>query len=311
MKYIILSGFLSILTLSACGIDTDLRQQTANQIARPAFMVERTIEAGQFNIEGWERMHQRHAPATIYIEGDTTHAVVKEESKLRGLFGSNATPANPVGLHLASRDLSKNLAYLSRPCQYIKFPEEKGCDIKYWGADRFAPEVIEAYQTALNDIAARWNITGFHLVGFDGGANITAVLAATRDDVSSLRTVSGDLNPRFVDNVDNNTPVSSNAVLAVDYGSQLATIPQHHFIGAADDIVTPGTYHSYRQALGLSDCIHYSLIQDADHTRGWVEKWPALRAVEPQCAIIHDNDSPLPPLADFPGNFHKSVRIKK
>ena len=299
MKYIILSSFLSLFILSACGTETDLDQQTANQIARPAFMVERTIQAGEFHIEGWERMHQHHAPATIYIEGDTASVASSALTK-------DATPSNPVGLHLASRDLSKNLAYLSRPCQYIKQPEKKGCDPKYWGADRFAPEVIDAYQAALDDIGARWDVTNFHLVGFNGGANIAAVLAATRNDVLSLRTVAGDLNPRFVDNV-GNMPVSSNAILAVDYGSKLAGIPQHHFIGGADDIVTPGTYHSYRQAVGLSDCIHYSLIQDADHTNGWVEKWPDLRAVEPQCAVVHDtSNAPLPPLADFPGNYKKS-----
>ncbi len=311
MKYIILSSFVSLLILSACGTETELHQQTASHIARPAFMVERIIKAGQFDINGWERMHKRNAPATIYIEGDTvTSTASQNDFKLDGLLGIDATRTNPVGLHLASRDLSENLSYLSRPCQYVKFPEKKDCNPKYWGADRFAPEVIEAYQLALDDVAARWDITDFHLVGFNGGANIAAVLAATRNDVSTLRTVAGDLNPEFVDNV-KNIPVSSNAVLAVDYGSKLASIPQHHFIGAADDIVTPGTYHSYRQAIGLSDCIHYSLIQDADHTRGWVEKWPQLRNVEPQCAVLHEPETPLPPLADFPGNFNKGKSFKK
>lgn len=311
MKYIILSSFLSLFILAACGTETEIHKQTANHIARPAFMVERNIQAGQFQINSWERMHKRQAPATVYIEGDTiVSAATQQDFKLDGLLGTDATRTNPVGLHLASRDNADNLVHLARPCQYIKFPEKKGCDPRYWGADRFAPEVIDAYQIALNDIAARWNITEFNLVGFDGGANIAAVLAATRDDIVTLRTVAGDLNPRFVDNV-NNAPVSANAVLAVDYGSKLASVAQHHFIGAADDIVTPGTYHSYRQAIGLSDCIHYSLIQDADHTRGWVEKWSQLRAVEPQCATLHDPNTPLPPLADFPGNYNKSKGFKK
>ena len=313
MKYIILSSLLSFFILGACGFQTDLKQQTAKHIARPAFLVERTIPTGSFELQAWERMHQRGTSATIYIEGDSKAIALTPDTdkvNFREFWGVDATRDNPVGLHLASRDLSENLAYLARPCQNVKFPEKHGCDPKYWGEDRFAPEVLEAYDVALNDIAARWNITDFHLVGFGGGANIAGVLAARRSDVSTLRTVAGDLNPRFVDN-EHSVSVSSNAVLAIDFGATLAKVPQHHFVGAADEIVTPGTYHSYRQAIGLSDCIHYSLIQDADHTNGWVEKWPQLRTVEPQCATIHDLDGDLPDLKDFPGNYHKGKSFKK
>jgi len=318
MKYIILSSLLSFFILTACGLQTDLKQQAAKHIARPAFMVERSIPTGSFGLNAWERMHQRHAPATIYIEGDSDGIHIQPaqvqnprfEPNVRGFFGEDATRMNPVGLHLASRDLSENLAYIARPCQSVKFPEKNGCAPRYWKEDRFAPEILEAYDAALNDIAARYDITKFHIVGFGGGANIAAVLAARRNDILTLRTIAGDLNPRFVDKV-NNIPVSADAVLAVNYGSTLSKVPQHHFIGAADDIVTPGTYHSYRQAIGLSDCIHYSLIQDADHTNGWVEKWPQLLSVVPQCAKIHDLDGDLPALKDFPGNYHKGKSFSK
>lgn len=306
MKYIILSSFLSLFILGACGLQTDMKQQTANHIAHPAFMAERSI-AGDFDIKAWERMHQRNDVATIYIGGDKDGAVRAETHKL---WGADATRTNPVGLHLASRDNATNLAYLSRPCQNIKFPEKNGCDPKYWQEDRYAPEIMEAYNTALNDISARYDITNFHLVGYDGGANIAAVMAATRNDVLTLRTVAGDLNPKFVDNTIS-APVAANAVLATNYGHALSKVPQHHFVGAADEIITPGTYHSYRQAIGLSDCIRYSLIQDADHTNGWVEKWPQLRSVEPQCATLHEPNTPLPDLADFPGNYHKGKGFKK
>ncbi len=309
IKFSILS-VLALVTLSACGTITDVKQQTANHIARPAFMVERTIPAGMFGIEAWERMHQRGTSASIYIEGDSLSDLTNESIDKTGLFGFQSTPANPVGLELASRDKSKNVAYLARPCQYLKMPNEKGCDPKYWKANRFDPEVIEAYNIALDDIAARWDITEFHIVGYAGGANIAAVLAATRKDIKTLRTVAGDLNPNFAD-AHNPAPVASSAVLATHYARELANVPQHHFIGAADDKVTPGTYHSYRQALGLSDCVHYSLIQDADHTRGWTAKWPSLLQVVPQCATVHELDGDLPLLKDFPGNYNKGKGFSK
>ena len=308
--FLTITTILAITTLSACGTVTDIKQQSANHIARPAFMVDRTINAGQFGLQAWERMHQRGAPATLYIEGDSITDLSKESIDKDGMFGFQSSPQSPTGLGLSSRDKAENLAYLARPCQYLKAPTKKGCDAKYWKENRFDPEVMEAYNLALDDIAARYDITNFHIVGFGGGANIAAVLAATRNDIKTLRTVAGDLNPRF-DLATRPTGLSSTAVLALNYTDKLRTIPQHHFIGAADEVVTPGAYHSYRQALGLSDCINYSLVQDADHHRGWVEKGPSLLNVSPKCAIVHKLDGDLPLLKDFPGNYHKGKGFNK
>lgn len=312
MKYIPFYTFLSLILLGACTVQTDLKQQTASHIARPAFMVERFIPAGSFQLQAWERMHAPNDVVTIYIEGDGINQKKAKQATPSNFPGIDPTPLNPVALHLASRDQAKNIAYLGRPCQFIKNPQDKGCAANYWQEKRFAPEVIDAYQTALNDIAARYDITGFHLVGYDGGANIAAVIAAHRKDVLSLRTVAGNLNPDFSAENNELAALSSNSVVAVDYGSSLAMVPQHHFIGAADDVITPSIYHSYRQAVGLSECIHYSLVQDADHTRGWVEKWPSLLAHQPQCATVHPPPAmPLPPVGDIPGDFRKGPRYSK
>ena len=315
MKNTIFLSLLSILVLTACGLETDLKKQTANNIARPAFMVERTVQAGMFNLQAWERMHTRNTVATLYIEGDSIHEINTRAPYIASnLPGINPTPAMPLGLYLASRDKSSNLAYLARPCQYIKSPEEKGCAISYWHERRFTPEVVAAYESALDDIAARYDITGFHIVGYDGGANIAAVLAAKRTDILSLRTVAGNLNPDFTIDKTNHKLLASDSVLAVDYATLLANVPQHHFIGAADSYITPGVYHSYRQMVGLSDCISYSLVQDADHTHGWVEKWPGLLDIKPQCALVHDTLPALPSAKipmDFPSsNDSKSSTVK-
>lgn len=74
-------------------------------------------------------------------------------------------------------------------------------------------------------------------------------------------------------------------------------MPQHHFIGGADSLITPGVYHSFRQEMGPSSCVRYSLVQDADHTRGWVEKWPELLKLEPFCTGVKtqkEEPAPLP-----------------
>lgn len=297
---------LSLIPLSACSVDTDLDMQTASQIARPAFMVERTIQSGTFGLNAWERMHLKNAPATIYIEGDGV-GIMRSENNIDLAILPNPTPENPVGLHLASRDLSQNLGYLARPCQYVKDPENKGCNSKYWKERRYAPEVIAAYEAALNDMAARYDLTGFHLVGYGGGANIAAVLAALRPDILSLRTVAGNVSPNFVTQYHQSMPLASDSLVATNYGTELARIPQHHFIGSADMVIPPGTYHSYRQAIGLSECINYSVIQDADHELGWVQIWPQLLALMPACAVMFDDLPPLPPAGEFPGDYYKGM----
>lgn len=301
-----------LLLITACSIGTDLKQQTANHIARPAFMVERKVSAGNFQLQAWERMHARNQVATIYIEGEDAKAGKAHSAPSRKLLPANSTPKTPVALHLASRDQSKNVAYLGRPCQFIKNPEAKGCAAAYWNEKRFAPEVMNAYEAALDDIAARYDITAFHIIGHGGGGNIAAVLAARRTDILTLRTVASDLNPDFENHKNNRLALAPNSVLAIDYGTALGNVPQHHFIGAADDVITPGNYHSFRQALGLSECIHYSLVQDADHTNGWTEKWPELLALQPQCASVHTPVAPLPPSGDFPNqDRYKGPRFSK
>lgn len=305
MKNKILLPILSIFLLGACGVETDLKQQSANQIARPAFMVERTIKTDNFEIAAWERMHQRGAVATIYIEGDNINQIDETHPTLLGqkLPYIGSTPNMPLALYLASRDKSENLVHLARPCQYLKMAEDKGCDKAYWVEKRYTPEVIAAYEQALNDIAARYDIKGFNLVGYDGGANIAAVLAGTHHDILSLRTVAGDLNPHYqgsANEVAKIIPLSANSVYGTSFAGALAKIPQHHFIGAADKVITPASYHSYRQALGLSECIHYSVVQDADHINGWVEKWPELLQVTPQCPMVHDLGQLPPPAVEFP-----------
>lgn len=273
MKYAILS---SLLFLVACGVQTDIRQQSANHIARPAFLSERFINAQGFQLQTWERMHKRDSEATIYIEGDSH------------IIGAT-TPYHPVALELAAHDNAKNIGYLGRPCQFIKMPQSKGCGNTYWTDRLYTEEIITAYEIALNDIVKTYGITGIHLVGYDGGANIAAILTARNKNILSLRTVAGNLNPELTNKID-----QTDAVYAVDYGSKLATVPQMHFIGGLDTYITPEIYHSYRQAVGLSECINFQIVPGSAHKHGWAEVWPTLlKTALPYCKETY-KELPLP-----------------
>ena len=82
MKYLTLTSLFSLFILTACGLKTDINNQTAHHIAMPAFMVERVIPAGAFGLNAWERMHKRGSTATIYIEGDSPTSVNVANKKI-------------------------------------------------------------------------------------------------------------------------------------------------------------------------------------------------------------------------------------
>lgn len=261
---------LAGLMLAGCGslAGNPLRDQVADRVASPAWMVKREIQATPFYITAFERMHEPGQTATLYIEGDGEAPAM------------DPTPINPVALHLASKDLSDNLAYLARPCQYSGLLDlNMKCDQSYWGDAAYNAETLAAYNTAINKIKRRYEITDLHIVGYDSGATLAALLAAQRQDVLSLRTVAGEFD-----------------IAALGpHARTLSGIPQHHFAGGQDDQNSPAQLHSYLQMVGDNECTEYTLIQESEHEKGWVDKWPELlkekvpacsRPVEPEFVPI-------------------------
>lgn len=278
------------LVPTACGTVLEYREVTAERIARPAFMVERKARFGNMDFQLWERMHNRYEPANVYIEGDGQAAYLNRDTS------EDPTPGNPVALHLASRDLASNVVYLARPCQFGESPRPESCAPELWSTRRYSPEVIASYNQALDQIKNLYNITEFNLIGYDGGANVAAIIASQRNDVASLRTVAGNLNPEVV-YARTGQELDQDNLLATAAAPQLASMPQHHFVGAGDETVPPSVYHSFRQQMGPSECVHYTLVQDADHERGWVEKWPELLKATTQCPPApYEPTTPLPPV---------------
>jgi hypothetical protein len=290
------SLLVAVLFQSGCVIwDNEFREVTAERLARPAFMVERRIEtAGPMDFQLWERMHERYAPANVYIEGDGM------PTYLSRIISENPTPESPMGLALASRDNADNLLYIGRPCQFREFQNQESCSKAYWSNRRFSPEVLAGYNEILDEVKKRWDITEFNIIGYDGGANIAAALAATRSDIVSLRTVAGNLNPAMA-YAKTEQKLDADSILANVIAPDLADMPQHHFIAAGDEHIPPAIYHSFVQAMGPSSCIHYTLVPDADHEKGFVERWPEFLKSTTACEGAVPSDYvpvDLPPVPD-------------
>lgn len=292
---LVTTGVAMLAAAGCAGVGSPMRKEVAQRIAAPSWMVERQIPAGPFALTAYERMHTRGAPADIYIEGDGLSWMSKTRASL------DPTPKNPVALHLSSRDKTDNVAWLARPCQYSGLLDKSvPCDAAYWTDKRYAPEVAAAYGAALDEIKRRYDITGFNLVGFSGGGTIAAIMAGSRDDILSLRTVAGNLDHRAHSAFHGVSPLEG-SLNPPEFAGKLATVPQVHFIGGQDNVVPPAILHSYLQAVGESSCVQYQFIQEAAHEEGWVDKWPDLMKIMPVCAgpakeidLYEDLDLPEP-----------------
>lgn len=266
---IALSTLAGLASLPGCTSTMEYRDVNVKRYAGPNFMIGREINTGLFNLTVYERMHERHAPAHVYIEGDGVAWTSRTRPSL------NPTPIDPVGMRLASMDKAKNIAWMARPCQYSWWNGEGPCPNKYWTDQRYSAEVVEEMSAALDEMKRRWDLTEFHLVGYSGGGTIAALLAVRRDDVASFRTVAGNLDHEVFTALHEVTPMTG-SLNPVEEADMLRFIPQHHFIGAEDEIIPPAIFHSYDQALQPSNCVASTFIPDAGHQYGWQDRWPEL-----------------------------------
>lgn len=275
-----MAAFVALLGTSGCAksLPGFWKDEAASRIAVPANLHKRQISADPFSITVFERIYAEGKPATIYIEGDGKAWVSKTKSSM------NPTPDYPVGLHLASRDLGDNVIYVARPCQFSgMMAEDTPCGKEYWTDRRFSLEVMQSMNTVLDKLRDRYDIRGFNLVGYSGGAAIATMLAAKRDDVLSLRTVAGNLDHVALNAYHNVSPMPG-SLNPRDFARDIAHIPQHHFLGALDETVPASVYESFRSAMGPSRCVRMSLVDEVNHEEGWVNRWPSLLAMPVDCS---------------------------
>lgn len=269
---------IAALALTACssGVTMGGRVDHAQSVAELGKLVRRDITAPPFILASWQRITDPAAPVNVYIEGDGLAWLSRTQPSM------NPTPKNAVALSLAARDPAANVVYIARPCQFTELGAAGNeCPDAYWRGRRFAPEVIQSFNTALNIVAGKAT-GGFNLIGFSGGANVAGLLASQREDVITLRTVSGNIdNDAFV-SLHQITPMRGSLNMA-DHAAFLRDVPQLHFIAAEDEAVPPSIFTSYINKAGGSSCIYSKVVPETSHTEGWENQWPTLLALPVQC----------------------------
>lgn len=277
----VMPGFFCLalcLLLSACHASPENRSYRAQEIATTGGLVSQDVLAPPFTLRTYSRFN---APASgvvrVYIEGDGFAWMSRSQ------ISADPTPKVPVALALAAIDPAPNVIYIARPCQYIMYMNSNiRCPSVYWGDSRFSREVVDSVNFALEKIKQQHGLRKIELVGYSGGAAVAVLLAASRNDIVSLRTVAGNLDTGVFTDLHKVSPISG-SLNPRDVAHKISALPQIHFIGGADKIVPVEVYEGYSRAAGVSTCRRHQVVTGMAHDLRWQEEWLSLLQEEPVC----------------------------
>lgn len=223
-------------------------------IAVPDTFQYQEIQTNKFRLATWQKITNTKAPIKIYIEGDGA------AFNARGQPTLDPTPKGKMVRELAFGDISPNVVYLARPCQYVK---DDMCEQKYWTTARFAPEVIDSSYEVIRKIVGNRRVI---LIGFSGGAQVAGLVAVLHDDlrVKKLVTVGGNLNHETW-TAYHKVPKLENSLSLVDYREKYLAFPQVHYVGQKDNIIPNNITDDFVFGKNLI------MIKNASHSEGWEE----------------------------------------
>lgn len=264
--------FCPVILLVGC---TASEKEKADSIATKAGLKTQIIATSLFHYQSFQRIAEPGAPLNVYIEGDGRAWISRTRPS------SDPTPSEPVALYLAARDPAKNVVYLARPCQFTGVRDNPHCQKTYWTDKRFAPEVIDSMSQAIDQLLTQTGSTAINIIGYSGGGAVAALLAERRHDVMSLRTVAGYLDVAWVNQQHGVSPMPD-SLNPADFASKTAHIPQIHFSGESDAIISPAVAQRFTRSVG-DRCARSMTIPAMSHRGPWETPWPALLTIAPGC----------------------------
>lgn len=267
---VLLAGCLTVPSASE-------RLRTADTLAQEAGFHRSRVQTAPFLLTAYSRIQQPDQPLNIYIEGDGYAWVTRYR------VSGDPTPRRPVALELAAEDPAANVVYLARPCQYTSAGADPACEEDYWTDKRFSQEVIRSVDQAVDRFVKEAQSPGVHLIGYSGGGAVAALIAARRQDVKSLRTVAGNLDPDGLNEYHEVSPLDEASLDPMEAAGKLSAIPQYHFTGSEDPVVPSFIAEHFAEKAGNSGCVRVVSVQGADHVKGWTEAWPRLLGLPLAC----------------------------
>ncbi|WP_051785952.1 alpha/beta hydrolase family protein [Endozoicomonas numazuensis] len=272
MKHIISIIFFSFF-ITACHTPAPFNTATTEALVTSKQLKEIEIHTSKYTLKAWTPKQPTTQKLRIYIEGDGK-AWLK-----RGIPSTNPTPVNRLVHSLMLEDPHTDIAYLGRPCQYIL---TQACNQSVWTFDRYDSNSLASINEAIDHLKEAGNYKEVEIIGYSGGATLALLSAAHRNDVKSIWTLAGNLDPRFTNEFHQVTPMPS-AMNPIDFQKQLQQIPQLHFYGSKDPIIPYQISKHYTQKSIDKKCISVIRVEDATHSKGWKESWNRLIKIIPSC----------------------------
>jgi len=264
----IVSGLLSCTTVP----EPIARRQHIVELAQEQGWQQHIITGKLFDLAAF--LPQQLVPQTqlvIYIEGDGRGWLNKYQPSL------DPTPVRALALELALQHPGNNAVYLARPCQYMTAEHRHRCEPLVWTSARFSEQVIQATNTAIDVLKARYQSKSLRLVGYSGGAAVAALVAARREDVVQLVTVAGNLDHRAWTTWHQVSDLSQ-SLNPADIRRGLSVIPQYHLVGEKDTVVPPALVDEFVSGFNSLKTITVRKIPNFDHHCCWVQNWSSLMA---------------------------------
>lgn len=258
----------ALIFICSCSANHQSITAKTSEIARSQGLEPKIYQTKNFKIFTLQRISDKNKPVRIYLEGDG-RAFLN-----RNLASLNPTPTSYFLINLIKEDPSPNLIYIARPCQYL---DDQSCEQKYWTSERFSAKIADA----INEVLQNFSTQKLQLIGYSGGGAIAKYLAVKNKNITSLRTIAGNLDQKKFAEI-HRVAILDEAFIDNDLPN-LATIPQIHFVGSDDKIIPPIIAQTYLEKLPQKDCIKIITIEKATHYQGWDKNWRDLLKIEPSC----------------------------
>lgn len=262
MKYLSNIAILILATVFLSGCETVTSNQTASSADEIYGFKKVLVKGGDFLITTYQRIDDKNAPFTFYIEGDG--AAFNGKFKI----SNNPTPKKQMFISLAAMDKRPNVVYIARPCQYTPMHLNPKCSNQYWTNKRMSEDSVLAINDVINSIN---NKQKFSLIGYSGGGGIAILIAARNHMVSDIITVAGNLDHQAFTTHHHVTPMKG-SLNPIDYVTQVRNIPQLHISGGKDTIIPPFIADKFVQKAS-SPCVKQQIFASVSHRAGWKEMW--------------------------------------
>jgi len=237
------------------------RTDAAASFAAQAGFSSEIIETHPFKLQSYARFSGQGKRLTVYVEGDGLAWLSRHR------ISPDPTPIHPIALQLAAEDDSPNVAYLARPCQFVS---GDACSYSVWTNSRFSESVIASMNEALDHLKTKTQADRIDLVGYSGGAAVVLLLAERRHDITSITTISGNVDPVAVNAYHGVSQLTGSLDPLKDI-AVLRGIPQRHLVGSKDRLIPIAITRRFREKCPEPDIVTVEEIDGPSHMDGWIE----------------------------------------